>query len=525
MNTRLVEWQVPPADRGAILSILPVARKEIARRSLLLLGIFAAIALGSLALGIALPKNFTSTTTILVEESNIIAPLMEGRAVPTGVAKRASIAREVAFSRKVMDKILLAGGWLAEHPDALTQVRLIDQITDRTHISTPRDNLIEISYTDSDPERSFAVTKRLADLVIEESLANKSRESRDAYQFINSQVLQYHAKLTEAEFNLERYRQNNPDARPGIGSDVNARIGELSRQVETSRMELLDLRSQDGALQAQLSGENEIAMVQTRAGQLMGRLAELKTDRDRLLLSYTDQHPDVIRVQHQIRDLEAELSQEDARRQSVATSSPGALEGPAAFNPLYAELKSKQADVRRRSAAMMSRISAGEGLLAHELARSGRIAASESSLSELSRDYEVNRDLYQDLLKRRENARVSMNLDAEQRGLSFRIQEPAAMPLRPSGIRLLHVAGAGLFLAVVAPLMVLFGLIKFDPRVRAARQIERESGLPVLGTVPRLMTARRRSRSIRQVALASLIFLAVPVAYAMVLTLKMVHAL
>ena len=30
-------------------------------------------------------------------------------------------------------------------------------------------------------------------------------------------------------------------------------------------------------------------------------------------------------------------------------------------------------------------------------------------------DYEVNRDLYQDLLKRRENARVSMNLDAEQR--------------------------------------------------------------------------------------------------------------
>src|SRR3546814_6719110 len=97
---------------------------------------------------------------------------------------------------------------------------------------------------------------------------------------------------------------------------------------------------------------------------------------------------------------------------------------------------------------------------AQEIERSGRIAASESSLAELTRDYEVNRDLYQDLLKRRENARVSMNLDAERRGLSFRIQEPATVPLRPSGLRLLHVAGAGLVFAVVAPLALLFGLIK-----------------------------------------------------------------
>lgn len=519
-----MEWS-GPEDRGSALSILPVARKEIARRPLLLFGMFAAIALGSLALGIVLPKKYTSTTTILVEESNIIAPLMEGRAVPTGVAKRASIAREVAFSRRVMNAILRTGGWLAERPDPLTQERLIDQITDRTHISTPRDNLIQISYTDADPKRSFEVTKRFADLVIEESLATKGRESRDAYEFINSQVGQYHRKLTEAESKLEQYRQANPDARAGIESDVNARIGELRRLVETSRMELLDLQSQDGALQAQLSGESEVAMVHTRAGQLMGRLAELKTEHDRLLLTYTDQHPDVIRVQHQIRDLEADLRKEDVRRQSGQANSPGTLEGPATFNPLYAELKSKQAEVRRRSAAMGSRISAGEGLLGQELARSGRIAASESSLSELSRDYEVNRDLYQDLLKRRENARVSMNLDAEQRGLSFRIQEPAAMPLRPSGLRLLHVAGAGLALAVVVPVLLLFGLLKLDPRVRAARQIERESGLPVLGTVPRLLTKRRRSQSMRQVAMASLLFLAVPIAYGVVLTLKLVHAL
>ena len=93
------------------------------------------------------------------------------------------------------------------------------------------------------------------------------------------------------------------------------------------------------------------------------------------------------------------------------------------MNPLYGELRSKLSAVRSRSAAVASRIATAEGLLAQELLRNSRIAASESSLAELTRDYEVNRDLYQDLLKRRENARVSMNLDSEQRGLSFRIQE------------------------------------------------------------------------------------------------------
>ena len=525
MNSMPVEWGGPPEESASALALYPLIKEEFRRRSVMLIGVFAAIALAALVMGILLPKKYTASTTILVEQGNIIGPLMEGRAVPTGVTNRAGIAKEVAFSRKVMGEILQTGGWLARDPDPLAQEKLIEQIRDRTRISNPRENLIEIAYTDSEPQRAFEVTRRFADLVIQESLATKERESRQAYEFIDSQVSQYHSKLTEAEAKLEQYRRNNPDARAGTEADVNARIGELRRQVETSRMDLLDLRSQEGALQSQLSGESEISAVQTRSGQFRARLAELQTERDRLLLTDTEQHPDVVRAQHQIRDLEEDLRREDTRQESRMAQSPGALDSSATFNPLYTELRSKLAEARRRSAATAARVAMAESLLAQELARSGRIAASESSLSELTRDYEVNRDLYQDLLKRRENARVSMNLDAEHRGLSFRIQEPAAMPLQPSGLRLLHVASAGLALAAVAPLLLLFTLLKVDPRVRAPIQIERQSGLPVLGTVPTFMTRPRRARSARKIALATMLFLLVPIAYGLILTLKLVHTL
>jgi len=522
--TSNTEWS---AENSSPLTVLlPVAMEESKRRTVLLASVFTGIALLALAVGVLLPKKFASNTMILVEESNIIGPLMEGRAVQTDVVNRAIIAKEVAFSRRVMNEVLKTGGWLETHPTPLAQEKMIDQITERTQITNPHENLIQIEYVDTDPKRAYDVTRRFADLVISESLATKERESRDAYEFIDSQVSQYHQKLTDAEAKLETYRSENPDARPGIDTDVNARIGELRRQIEGSHMDMIDMRSQEGAIQSQLSGEDEVSLVQTRSGQIRARLGELQSERDKLMLTYTDKHPDVVRIQHQMADLQEDLKREEASAQNRTAGNPAAMNSAnTTFNPLYGELKSKLAESRRQSAAASARASTAQSLLNQELERSRRIASSESTLAELTRDYEVNRDLYQDLLKRRENARVSMNLDAERRGLSFRIQEPATVPLRPSGLRLMHVAGAGLAAAALAPLVLLIGLIKLDPRVRSPLQIEREAGLPVLGSIPMYRTGSKRKEAFRRRALAITLFLLVPIAYGLVLTLKLVHAL
>src|SRR5262249_34938692 len=155
------------------------------RRRTALVLMFAIVAVVGLLGGLFWPKKYAASTTILVQESNIIKPLMEGRAVATGIADRAAIAREVIYSRKIMGDILQTGGWMAGHPDALQQERIIENIKNRTTLTNLRDNLIRIEYTDSNPERAFTVAKRLADLFIRESLATKERESREAYEFIN----------------------------------------------------------------------------------------------------------------------------------------------------------------------------------------------------------------------------------------------------------------------------------------------------------------------------------------------------
>jgi polysaccharide chain length determinant protein (PEP-CTERM system associated) len=494
---------------------------EARRQRALLVGLFAAVALAGLAVGFFWPKKYSSATTILVQESNIIKPLMEGRAVTTANADRASIAREVIFSRKIMDQILQAGGWMARHPSALGQERIIEDIRDRTILSNVRDNLIRIEYTDTDPERAFTVTRAFANLFIEESLAAKERESREAYEFINNQVRDYRKKLNEAEDHLKDYRASNDDAAPGSETDANTRISQLRTQIENARIDLIEQRSKERALIEQVSGEAATLAVETREGQYRSQLAQLQGELDQLLLKDTDQHPDVIRVRHQIEDLRESVAAEKGKRERRrASGRAGAIDDTILFNPLHQELRSKLAEARREIAASQSRMSISESLLKQEIDRSRRIAASSNTLSELTRDYEVNRDIYQDLLKRRENARVSMNLDAEHRGLTFDIQEPAALPLRPLGVRFLHFGIAGIGLGLALPLALLFGLVRVDTRVRSPQQVETLTGLPVLATVPAYAnSADRRHARMRDTLLIGLVLFVIA-AYALALALK-----
>ncbi|WP_458071093.1 XrtA system polysaccharide chain length determinant [Rhodanobacter sp. BL-MT-08] len=503
-------------------AIVPVLLSEARRRRIALGIVFAVIALAALIAGVQWPRKYDASTTILAQESSIITPLMEGAASPTANANRAGIAQAVIFSRKVMNQILVAGGWMDSKPTAAEQDRLIQEIKGRTKVVTSHDNLITISYYDSDPQRTYDVTREFAQLFISESLASKQQESRDAFEFINGQVEAYRTKLTDAEDKLKDYRSTNADARPGSEADTAARISQLRTQIETARMDLMEKSSQAASLTAQLAGESEVNAVRTTEGVYQVQLADLQGQLDKLLMSYTADYPDVVRVRHQMDDVRRQMAQSSQRRQNENQSeTPTSLDSSVRFNPLYQQMKSQLSAIRADVAATSARMAASESMLQTEMDRSNRIANSENVTSELTRDYNVNRDVYQDLLKRRENARVSMNLDAKQQGLTFVIQNPAMMPLTPSGLRFIHFGAAGIVLSLAVPLGLLFGIARFDPRVRSTAQLERSTGLIVMATVPFYPTPRDRHQAQLRNSLLTFIVLGVALAYAAVFWVKL----
>src|SRR5688500_17977787 len=100
MNSGQSQWPVVQDGVPSMAAAIPVGVGIVRRHPVMLAALFASIALLGVLIGALIPKKYTASTSILVEQSNIIGPLMEGRAVPTGVANRAAMAREVAFSRR-----------------------------------------------------------------------------------------------------------------------------------------------------------------------------------------------------------------------------------------------------------------------------------------------------------------------------------------------------------------------------------------------------------------------------------------
>lgn len=56
----------------------------------------------AIVVGLLIPRSFVSSTTIYMEERNIIEPLMQGAAVATNVQDRARIAREIIDRKSVV---------------------------------------------------------------------------------------------------------------------------------------------------------------------------------------------------------------------------------------------------------------------------------------------------------------------------------------------------------------------------------------------------------------------------------------
>ena len=155
-------------------------------------------------------------------------------------------------------------------------------------------------------------------------------------------------------------------------------------------------------------------------------------------------------------------------------------------NPVYENLKIQLSESSTRLEVQRNRLASLQRLLEEAFGRSQRVAENQAELSELTRDYDVTRGVYEDMLQRRERARLSMTLDVQGEGVSYKIQEPASYPTRWDGLQLYQVGLAGPFLGSALVLGLLTLLVMFDQRLRSQRglQLALPESIPVLTTIP-----------------------------------------
>lgn len=497
------------------IDLIKSALNEMWRNKNFALILFLSISIGSLVAGWNWPRVYSSSSTVFVDEQNILQPLMEGTAVATDVKNLAKNAKQLLSGQKTKDKLL---EYMSEDVSGLSLTEK-DQFWEKTFYKTKimsvGKGLVKIEYKSDDPVKSQRVAAFFTDLFISESTLNKRLESQSAYDFIASQASSYHEKLRGSEEALKNFRSEHLGASPNSLNTVVARILELQRSIEETELEISEINIQLENIESQLSGEAEVSAYLTEEGQLQNRIASIENQLDILRMTYLDSYPDVIILKDQIAALRIKM-------ENVRNNDGSKIKQIGSLNPLFQDLRSQSSQYETQLAALKTRLNATRNLLDDEKVRARSINTADAELAQLTRDYEVNRDIYQKLLRQRENARVSMNIDVANQGLTLKVQEMAVVPVRSVGLRLIHIAIAGFLMAIIIPFGIAYLISMLDGKIRSNSTLQQMVSVPVLGVVPVYVNKVDKVRNSSWLALASLCLLCVFAAYAYVAWLRLV---
>ena len=473
---------------ASILAIIKNYIRELENHRLIYFFSFMVIAVVTLFLAATWPKSYTSSATIYADNSNILQPLMEGNAVTTQIVDQARMAREILFKRQFNNEILEAAGY---EPLGMTQNQKDQVILDVQenvvveNVGGSRNvaSLIRISYSHRNPVLAFSIVQKYTTLFIEESVIEKRQESRGAFEFIQNQVTSYHDKLLESEERLSDYKSANNN---GTLADANRRISGYRAEIERLQLDIVQLETEEQSVLSELAGESVVSRDLSEINALMMRINTLQVQLDDLLSRYHDNYPDVVRVRNQINELLRKL--EDGGGEGYFLTPDIENQG---MTPLHQELRSRLAAIKTSIKSKTTQLEGIENLLAKELDRIKLINTYEAELAELTRDYNVTRDFYNEMLLKLENARVSMHLDEEEQGLTFKVQESADIPTQPDGLSFTQLIIGSLLVSLASPIGLLVLYMELDPRITREENFSEEFP-PLLVTVPTMKSKDKK---------------------------------
>ena len=435
-----------------------------------------------LGFGMTFKPKFETAITIFADNQNVIKPLLEGQAsVTVPKNERIRIIQETMFAPRLLDEIIKQSFDDATLTSGSAEMEKIQaQLRSDIKLNAPANNYITITYPHEDPAISFRVVNKITSLFIEESASNKRAESKSAYNFIDEQVKSYKNQLVEAENKLKAFEAANFD---GIDTQVNASIDALRVAIDEISIDIEAEEVRIASLEVQLADEDRFATNNYNARVYRDRLAQLESQLGTLRLNYRDEHPDVIDMRLQIQDLKKTIVEVENASQNTSQQGND-LTGERNLNPVYNELSTQLANAKVEVQAKRHRLAANESRLEEQYKRRIRVAANQADLSELTRDYSVTKGIYEDLLERKERARISMTLDLAGQGVTYKVLEPAIFPVLPTGIRFLHFVIAGPLVGIIIPLGLLVALVFFDGKIRFSDQLNDLYPGIVLAVIP-----------------------------------------
>jgi polysaccharide chain length determinant protein (PEP-CTERM system associated) len=436
-----------------------------------------------------LDDNYQASARVFVDTQSILKPLLSGMTTLPNVEQQVSIMSRTLLSRPNVEKVMRMVDLDIKAKTPKENEELINDLMKEIKInSTGRDDIYTISYNNPNPRIAKDVVQSLLTIFVEGSFGDKKNDSEKAVQFLDEQIKNYEAKLVTAENALKDFKIKHSGSLPQ-GGDYGTQVQAAADQLNQARLDLREAEQARNAIQVQImgNGTGSTAASALVNPELDGRIQALQKSLDTMRLQYTEQHPDIVSAKRLIKQLEAQKVEE------AKNFKPGGDRG-ANYSPMLQQLNVSLSAAEARVASMRARVD--EFTVRYDRLRAQSINGPEleTQMAQLNRDYQVNKENYQQMVSRREAARLSGDLTNTTDMVKFRVVDPPTVPLRPAGPDRLRLASLVFLGALIAGIAFAMLLSQLRPTYLSQHGLRESTGLPILGSVSMNWTDHERAK-------------------------------
>ncbi|MGI8670547.1 MAG: GNVR domain-containing protein [Aridibacter sp.] len=469
-----------------------------------------------------LPSVYESKTVLTVKPptiSNVIVqPLSD-----SDVSQRIETIKAGVLSRSSLEPMVLKYKLFELERDAGTPMEIIiERMYNNIKIELEKNDMdklaaFNISYRDRTPEAARLVTAELASKFVSAQVTESTDRAEDTQAFIDKALEEKKAALDILSKERLSIMMQNVDTLPENDRNLIAQLDGLRKREEIISQEKENLIREKGRLQDQINSLNTQMRLVENYGvedtktaveqaskveetpsyiQLVQKRASLKGELDKMKIvrQFRDNHPEIIakkaeidRVNDEIENLRkgTQVRVQDASEASVVKAQRQkqilALEKQKAegqITQMENEMRSKDQETSQNAV-----------LIANLESKLDMIPSVKVALAAIDDRYQSAKAAYEDLLTKKNNAELQVNRESNAQGETIRVVDPANLPTSPVAPKreLLTAFGGGIGLAIGLFLAAMFEIPRLF-KIQSVEDAKHYTGLPLLATVPPLLT-------------------------------------
>lgn len=469
------------------------------RRKRVLIATFLIVFAAVILAGILIPSEYTSHMAVLVNRERI-DPLVTSEAMPQMLNAGSPLSEEeinseaeLLKSSDVLEKVVLANGLQNTHANFLIRMltpgrneadrvaRAVRALAKKLKVEPgAKTNLIEVTYSSSDPRLSYGVLKTLGDYYVEKHIEVHRRPG--SYEFFERETQRYEQALKDSEARLRALGQAQGIADPNdvqtdMALQLAAAVGQSLTIEQAIAADEHRIRSDQEQMRVtpQRTETRQDTNVPNMLLQNLGTsLLAAQTKRTQLLLKYDPSYPLVQEAEQEVAQAKAAIA--EAKQAPYVNQS---TDRDPTFELLREDLAKNEADL----AAQQASLEANRHGISSMQARMVKLGSESLQQADLQREAKANEQNYLLYLSKREQERTSTALD-KTRIANVAVAVPPAIPVLPA-YGFLVVLQLALGLAIVLGIGTAYAVEYFDSSFHTPAQVIDILGVPVVVAMPK----------------------------------------